>query len=473
MPSRPDPEQTPAPTTTEPVEIPASHPRGREDSYLNTTGNVSTIGGAVSTMTGSIPVLEDDADRDTARRPTAEELTASRGRVTALVIAVLTTLSAIGPLATDMYIPAFPEVTGDLSTTPARLQLTLTAFFVGTASGQVVAGPLSDRFGRRWPLLVGILLCLAGSIGCMLAPDVSTLILFRVLQGIGGGFGMVLGRAVLIDLTDGPELFRTMNLMQGIGGIAPIVAPLLGGLILLVGQWREVFAVIAAMSLISLVGALLLIPESLPVSRRHSGGFRTFLRNVRTLLRRPVFVAYLLVNMFSAFALMSYVSASSFVVQEMLGYSSTTYSVLFAINSVGMMTASLVSARLTGTVHPRTLIRIGLVMVAAAALALLIGALFLGTPAWLVIPAFFFTVAPQGLIFGNGAGLASAQATEFAGTGSAMLGLGFSFAASLAAPLVGLAGTATMLPMALTMVVGVGISWLAFLLARRGSAALA
>lgn len=445
-----------APETSE-----ASH-----DAVLNTTGNVASMRGGVTTITGAIPVLEDDGDRSEAHLPSREELAASRGRVTALVIAVLTTLSAIGPLATDMYIPAFPEVTSDLGTTAARMQLTLTAFFVGSAIGQVVAGPLSDRVGRRVPLIVGIVLCLVGSIGCMLAPTADMLLIMRTLQGIGGGFGMVLGRAVLIDMTDGPELFRTMNLMQGIGGIAPIVAPLLGGLILLVGQWREVFAVIAVMSLISLIGALVLIPESLPPSRRHSGGFRTFLRNCRTLLGRPVFVAYLLVNASSAFVLMAYVSASSFVVQSMLGFSATTYSVLFAINSLGMMAASLISARLTGSVHPRSLIRVGLVIVSLASLALLIGTLFLGTPAWIVIPAFFLIVAPQGLIFGNGGGLASAQAKEFAGTGSAMLGLGFSFAASFAAPLVGLGGTGTAVPMAIVMVAGIAISWLAFLMAR-------
>ncbi|UYG16352.1 multidrug effflux MFS transporter [Brachybacterium huguangmaarense] len=458
MPSRPSPDPTDHET--------------RED-VLDLRDNVSTITGSLRTITGAIPVLEDEADRAEARLPTREELRETRGRVTALVIAVLTTLSAIGPLATDMYIPAFPEVKADLGTSDPHLQLTLTAFFLGTASGQVVAGPLSDRVGRRWPLLAGIILCLLGSIGCALAPNVGVLLAFRVLQGIGGGFGMVLGRAVLIDLTDGPELFRTMNLMQGIGGISPIVAPLLGGLILLVGQWHEVFWLIALMSLISLVGALFLIPESLPPSRRHAGGFRTFARNCRTLLSRPIFVAYLLVNAFSAFALMAYVSASSFVVQELLDYSSTTYSILFAINSLGMMGASLTSARLTGTVHPRTLIRIGLSFVSAAALVLLIGALFLGTPAWLVIPAFFFIVAPQGLVFGNGAGLASAQASEFAGTGSAMLGLGFSFAASLAAPLVGLGGSHSAVPMAIVMVGGVLVSWLAFLLARRGSAEFA
>lgn len=425
---------------------------------------LNTITGTIPTITGAIPVMEDEADRE---RYAPTEPQAPRGRITALVIAVLTTLSAIGPLATDMYIPAFPEVTSDLGTTAARMQLTLTAFFVGSAVGQVVAGPLSDRLGRRGPLLVGIVLCLIGSVGCMLAPDVGVLLALRALQGIGGGFGMVLGRAVLIDLTEGPELFRTMNLMQGIGGIAPIVAPLLGGLILVVGQWREVFAVIAVMSLISLVGALVLIPESLPPERRHSGGFRTFARNARTLVTRGPFVAYLLVNAFSAFALMAYVSASSFVVQKMLGFSPTVYSVLFAINSVGMMSASLISARMTGRVHPRSLIRIGLTLVATASVAMLIGVLFLGSPAWIILPAFFFIVAPQGLVFGNGAGLASAYAREFAGTGSAMLGLGFSFAASLSAPLVGLAGDTTALPMAITMVCGVSISILAFSLARR------
>ena len=293
--------------------------------------------------------------------------------------------------------------------------------------------------------------------------------MLRVLQGIGGGFGMVLGRAVLIDMTDGPELFRIMNIMQGVGGVAPIVAPLLGGIILIFGQWREIFFVIAAMSLISLLGVLFLIPESLPASRRHSGGFRTFLRNCRTLLQRRTFVAYMLVNAFSAFALMAYVSASSFVVQEMLGFTSTEYSVSFAINSMGMMAMSLVSARLTRSIHPRKLIRVGLIVVSLASFSLLIGSVFLDTPAWVVLPAFFFTVAPQGMIFGNGGALASDQAREIAGTGSAMLGLGFSFSASIAAPLVGIAGTHSSLPMAIAMVVGCLISSTFFVIAGRGS----
>ncbi|MGO1599929.1 multidrug effflux MFS transporter [Brachybacterium sp.] len=433
------------------------------------TGSVPTITGAIPTITGALPVLEDLADHELAHLPDEEELGRTRGKVTAIVIVVLTTLSAIGPLATDMYIPAFPEVAGELSTSASRMQLTITAFFLGTASGQVVAGPLSDRMGRRAPLLIGIILCLLASIGCALAPSVEILLVLRVLQGIGGGFGMVLGRAVLIDMTDGPELFRSMNIMQGVGGVAPIVAPLLGGIILVFGQWREIFLVIAAMSLISLLGVLFLIPESLPVSRRHSGGFRTFLRNVRTLLRRRIFVAYMLVNAFSAFALMAYVSASSFVVQEMLGFTSSEYSVSFAINSMGMMTMSLLSARLTRTIHPRKLIRVGLIVVSLASFALLIGSLFLDTPAWIVLPAFFFTVAPQGMIFGNGGALAANQAREFAGTGSAMLGLGFSFSASLAAPLVGIAGTHSSLPMAIAMVVGCLISGTFFVLAGRGS----
>ncbi|MGO3209381.1 multidrug effflux MFS transporter [Brachybacterium sp. AOP42-C2-15] len=438
-------------------------------SIPTTTGSIPTITGAIPTITGAIPVLEDPADHEMARLPDEEQLSRTRSKVTAMVILVLTTLSAIGPLATDMYIPAFPEVAEELGSTASMMQLTITAFFLGTASGQIVAGPLSDRMGRRIPLLIGIVLCLVASIGCALAGDVEMLLVMRVLQGIGGGFGMVLGRAVLIDMTDGPELFRIMNIMQGVGGVAPIVAPLLGGLILLVGQWREVFVVIAAMSLVSLLGVLFLIPESLPVSRRHSGGFRTFLRNVRTLLRRRIFVAYLLVNAFSAFALMAYVSASSFVVQEMLGFSSSEYSVSFAINSVGMMVLSLLSARLTRTIHPRALIRVGLIVVSLASFALLIGSLFLDTPAWIVLPAFFFTVAPQGMIFGNGGALASDQAREFAGTGSAMLGLGFSFSASIAAPLVGIAGTHSSLPMAITMVVGCLISATFFVLAGRGS----
>lgn len=419
------------------------------------------------TMTGGIPVLEDAVNDDPARFPSVRQLGESPARVTALVIAVLTTLSAIGPLATDMYIPAFPQVTRDLATTAASLQLTLTAFFMGVAGGQIVAGPLSDRLGRRAPLIVGIVLCLVGSIACALAPSVTWLLVARIVQGIGGGFGMVLGRAVLIDLTEGPELFRTLNIMQGISGVAPIVAPLLGGLILIVGEWREVFWVIAGMSLLSLVGVLTLIPESLPKERRHAGGFRTFLKNGGTLLRRRLFVTYMLLNAFSAFALLAYVSASTFVVQDMLGFDSTIYSVSFAVNSTGMMCMSFLSARLSRDVPPRTLIGIGLSISAFAALLLLVGTLVFDTPAWIVFPGFFLLVSAQGLIFGNGGALASRESLDMAGTGSALLGLGFSIAASAAAPLVGLAGTHSSLPMALTMVAGVAISFFCYVLAGR------
>ncbi|MCS6712237.1 multidrug effflux MFS transporter [Brachybacterium sp. EF45031] len=405
------------------------------------------------TLTGPLPVVEDHVEQ--------------RVRVTALMIAVLTTISAIGPLATDMYIPAFPQVAQDFAATPARIQLTLTAFFLGAAGGQVVAGPLSDRLGRRVPLLIGLVLTLAGSVGCALAGSADMMLLMRVLQGVGGGFGMVLARAVLIDLAHGPELFRILNIMQGIGGVAPIIAPLLGGLILAIAPWHTVFWVIAGMTLISTLGVLLVIPESLPVDRRHTGGFRQFLRNVGALLRRRRFTAYLLVNAFSAFALMSYVSASTFVVQDMLGYGPTIYALMFALNSTGMMSMAFLSARLVRTHHPRQLIRVGLGMVALAGGALLTASLLGTPPAWVVLPAFFVLVTAQGLIFGNGGALAAQQAVDMAGTGSALLGLGFSFAASSAAPLVGLAGSASTLPMSLTIVAGVALSTLMFVLAGR------
>src|SRR5699024_1978209 len=157
------------------------------------TGEMPTINGSIPTFSGSSPELGDAADHDLARLPTEQELGATPRQVTALMKSVLPTPSAIGLPPTDMYIPACPQVEQDLATTAARMQLTLTAFFVGTASGQVVAGPLSDRIGRRAPLLFGIVLCLLGSIGCALAPTVDLLLVMRVVQGIGGGFGMVLG----------------------------------------------------------------------------------------------------------------------------------------------------------------------------------------------------------------------------------------------------------------------------------------
>lgn len=397
----------------------------------------------------------------------------SSGRVTPLIVLILTALSAIGPLATDMYIPAFPVATKDLGTTPAGMQLTLTSFFVGMGAGQIVAGPFSDRFGRRTPLLIGIVLCFIGSVCCALAVGIDFMLAARLLQGFGGGVGMVLGRAVLIDIAKGPELFRTLNIMQGIGGVAPIVAPLLGGAILLFATWRESFWFISAISFLSLIAVLFKIPETHPRNLRQSGGFKMLTINAASLFKRRRFTAYLFLNMFSAFCLMAYVSASSFVTQNMFGFAPFEYSLTFAVNSFGLMSMSFLSARLAGTVKPRRLVKIGLSISSTGALALLIGVLFLNTPVYIVLPGFFLIVMAQGFIFGNGGALASQEALDMTGTASALLGLGFSFAAALAAPLVGLAGNNSALPMALVMAAGALLAWSFYYLAGRAKPTLA
>ncbi|MGQ4506679.1 multidrug effflux MFS transporter [Dermabacteraceae bacterium P13103] len=419
----------------------------------------------VPTATGGIPVV---ADGTVQCHPDRAQRKQNQKRITALMIAVLTTLSAVAPFAIDTYIPAFPVAKEELNTTQSLLQFTLTSFFIGTAVGQIVAGPLSDRFGRRKPLLTGILVCLLASLGCAFSPNITALLWFRMLQGIGGGFGMVLGRAVLIDMTEGPELFRLMNIMQGVNGIAPIIAPIVGGIIIEFSYWRNVFYVSVAMSLISLIGIIFLIPESLPPERRHGGGMHTFLKNCRILFGRRDYLGYLLVNAFSAMTLMAYVSASSFVVQDMLGFSASAYSLVFACYAMGLMSMSLLSARLNRSVPPRSLIRIGLTMSSAGSLLLLLGALN-GTPAWAVLPGFLLAVPAQGFIFGNGAALASSRARDVAGTASALLGLGFSFSASFASPLVGVAGSQSSLPMALVMCGGAMVSVTMFILVGRFS----
>ena len=184
---------------------------------------------------------------------------------------------AVPPFATDMYTPAFPRVTSDLDTSASLVGLTLTTFFLGMALGQLLGGPLSDQRGRRTPLIVGGLICTLGAVGCAVAPSIGFLIVFRVVQGFGGGLAAVVARAVVVDVAKGDLLAKVMSIMMALGGLAPMVAPVVGGAVLtLGGTWRTVFWILVGFGLLMMITAIVFVPESLPRERRHGGGLRQF-----------------------------------------------------------------------------------------------------------------------------------------------------------------------------------------------------
>ena len=377
-------------------------------------------------------------------------------RLTKAVLATVTLVSTIAPLATDMYVPAFPQVGRDLAGSATQVQLTLTTFFVGMALGQLVGGPVSDSHGRRGPLLVALSVMTVASIGCAFSPSVTMMMVARFVQGLSGGWAMVVARAVIIDLSRGPELVRSLNLVAGVGGIAPIVGPLIGAVILQLSHWQVSFWVVAALGASMIVAVALGIPESLPEGRRHRGGLAQLAGAARQVLGHRGFVGYLIVMAFSMGVTFAYVATSAFILQSMNGLSPIMYSVDFAANAVGLAGATLLAARLAGRVPTRRVITVGLAATGAAGILLLIGALWWGTPLIVAVVAFFLLMSAQGLIGPNAGALASAQVPAHPGTGSAVLGFLQWCTAGVVAPLAGLGGEQTAVPMALIILVLVG-----------------
>jgi MFS transporter, DHA1 family, multidrug resistance protein len=393
-----------------------------------------------------------------------------QARLTSGLVATVIFLTAIAPLATDMYVPAFPRVAGDLSATATQVQLTLTTFFAGMGLGQLIGGPVSDQRGRRRPLIAAIALMTVASMACALTPSIGVMMVARFVQGFSGGWAMVIGRAVIVDLATGARLVRVLNVIAGVGGIAPIVGPLIGAVILQLSHWRVSFWLVAALGVTMTLAVLVAVPESLPPERRHGGGLRAFAVAGRQVLGRRRYVGYLVVSGSAMGALFAYVATSAFVLQSMNGMSPIAYSVDFAANAGGMTVAALVAARLAGRVATRKVILVGQVAALTAGAAMLAGALWFGTPVLLAVVCFLVLMTAQGLIGPNGGALASTEVPEHPGTGSAILGFVQWVVAGIAAPIAGLGGEDTAVPMALLMITGAVLSMIGLLVvARPGS----
>ncbi len=390
-----------------------------------------------------------------------------RARLTTGLVATVIFLTAIAPLATDMYVPAFPSVAGDLAATATQVQLTLTTFFVGMALGQLVGGPVYDQHGRRRLLVASFRAMSVASVVCAVTPSIGVMTAARFVQGFAGGWAMVIGRAVIVDLARGARLVRVLNVIAAVGGIAPIVGPLLGAAILQLSHWRVSFWVVAAMGVAMTFAVLLAVPESLPPERRHGGGLRAFAVAGRQVLSQRRYVGYVLVSGSAMGAVFAYVATSAFVLQSMNGMSPVAYSVDFAANAAGMTVAALAAARLAGRVATRKVILVGQVAALAAGVAMLVGALWFGTPLLLAAVCFFVLMTAQGLIGPNGGALASAEVPGHPGTGSALLGFVTWVAAGVIAPIAGLGGEDTAVPMALLMIACALLSMIGLLVLAR------
>ncbi|MFE5398142.1 multidrug effflux MFS transporter [Streptomyces sp. NPDC056568] len=387
--------------------------------------------------------------------PDVRALSATR-RTGWLVTLVLGGLTATPPLAMDMYLPALPEVTRALSAPAATVQLTLTACLAGMALGQLVVGPMSDRWGRRRPLLSGLAVYVVATALCAVAPTVELLVAFRLAQGLAGAAAIVIARAVVRDLYDGVAMARFFSTLMLISGVAPVVAPLIGGQILRVTDWRGVFVVLTVVGVA--LGAVVWarLPETLPPAQRHAGGVRDTLGAMRGLLADRAFTGYMLAGGFAFASLFAYISASPFVIQEIYGASPQTFSLLFGLNSIGLVVVGQVNGKiLVGRVRLDRVLGLGLLIVVAAATALLLMSLGVFGEVGLVpvAAALFVLMSAMGLALPNTQALALMRVRTSAGSASALLGTSSFLIGAVASPLVGVAGEDTALPMAVVQLV--------------------
>lgn len=353
---------------------------------------------------------------------------------------VLGSLEAFGPLSMDLYLPQLPQLAASLGTTDSLAQATMSACMIGLGLGQLITGPLSDRYGRKRPLLVGVILFTVLSVVCALAPTIEILLIARLLQGLAGSAGVVICLAVARDLYSGVELSRMLSMLALVTAIAPIVAPVLGGQLARVMDWRGIFGVLAGIGLLLLATAWFGLRETLPPSRRHSGAMLGTTRtHLGLVLRDPLFVTIMLASAAGGVAFFSYLSMSSFVVQDQYGLSAQAFSLVFAANAIALMFGAQISRLLVRRVGP---LRIYLTGQSAGALSALVlfGAVLLGAPAIVVLPLLGFTLMSSGLGGPNGNTLALGDHGAHAGTASAVLGMSSFTVGALVAPLVSLGG---------------------------------
>ena len=351
-------------------------------------------------------------------------------------LAAFALLAAGGPFAIDMYLPAFPAIAADLNTTPSLVQLTLSTFMVGMALGQLFVGALSDTRGRHRLLVIGAVVSVAASASCALTTHINLLIAARFILGLGSGACVVLARACVSVLAHGRSAARSFSIMMTIQGLAPVIAPILGGLLAEPIGWRGLFWVLTGLAALQLAVAVLVVRETLPAESRTSGGLKAFFGNLVAVLRNRRFVGYLLAFSFGFGGLFAYISASPFIIQGQLGLPPVVYSVVFALNSLGIVIGSMINARIVGRMEPHVLLRNATYVLAVSGVALLL----VPQSEWLVLSLLFIVASSLGFILGNATALGNGVVRERSGTGSAVMGFAQFLVGGMVSPLVGLGG---------------------------------
>ena len=368
-------------------------------------------------------------------------------------------MSAMAPLSTDMYLPALPIVQNDLGITASLAQLTLTMTIIGMALGQIFTGPLSDRYGRRGPLFIGLILFTVATAGCALSENIGWFLVFRFLAGFAGASGIVIARAIARDVCEGPELTRFFALLMMVNGLAPIIAPVLGGQVLLFTSWRGVFVVLAVVGIVQAL-ATLVYKETLPKENRLSNLSESF-RKYPQLLHDRYFLGHCLLQCFIYGSFFSYLAGSSFLFQKIYQVSPQTFSLIFGFIGIGLLVAGMIPARLAGRVPDEKLLKAS-ILIPLAGSVFLLGGFLLEAPIVYTTLVLFITIIPLSVMGSASFSLALSRQGENAGSASALIGFFSMILGACMMPVVGIMGDHTAVPMGIIMVAGYALGVLCF-----------
>lgn len=378
-------------------------------------------------------------------------------------IIVLAALTALGPLATDMYLPAMPAMAEALNTGPDQVQLTLSLYMAGFAMAQLFCGPISDRFGRRPVMIAGFSLFLAASLLCALAPSIEWLLAGRFLQAFGGAAGPVLGRAAVRDIYGPVEAGRVLSYMASTMAMAPALAPVVGAGLLLFFGWESVFLLLALYAAIMLLIMALLMPEPLPRDRRQSVAPRVILANYRMLLTQRRFVGYTLVNASGFSGLFAFLSGSSFVLIEYMGLSPFQYGIGFILIVLGFFSGTLISGRYSHRLGRDRLLLLATLMCALAGTTMALLAIGGVHRPWAVVGPHILFLFGFGIVMPQSMAGALAPNPQCAGSASSLFGFLQMTIAALGGALVGQFHDGTSRTMAIAIALGGLISLAAYL----------
>lgn len=374
---------------------------------------------------------------------------------------ILGCLAGMGPLCTDLYLPALPQIATTLHTSASLVQASLTATLFGIAIGQIFIGPTSDINGRKKPLVISLIIFIITSFICSFATSITQLIFFRFIQGIAGSGGIVLSRAIACDLYSGPALTKFFSLLMLINGIAPIFSPVIGGQILMLSDWKGIFFTLGLFSILLTLAVSFGLRESLPEKQRQAGNLKATFITFGQLFSDRIFVGYTLIQGFIIAGLFAYIAGSPFALQTIYGLSAKTFSFCFAINGLGIMLFAQLTGHFTGKLSEKQLLVFGLNLSLLCSVVLLIMSILEASILFILIPLFLI-VSCIGITTTASFSLAIQRQPNSAGSASGLLGIVSFIFGAIASPLVGLGSGATAIPMALVIGIANLLAWVSY-----------